>query len=90
MEKLSITLPDEMARIIRDRVDAGEYASTSEALRDAVRCWMRQEEERRERMAGIRARIQQSLSDPGASLSGEELDERLTGLYEAATASDAK
>jgi antitoxin ParD1/3/4 len=39
VEKLSIALPAEMVGEIRDAVDAGEYASTSEAIRDALRGW---------------------------------------------------
>jgi len=37
-EKVSIIMTPEMMRVIRASVEAGEYASTSEALRDAVRC----------------------------------------------------
>ena len=36
-EKISITMTPDMLRAIRESVEAGEYASTSEALRDAVR-----------------------------------------------------
>jgi antitoxin ParD1/3/4 len=39
VEKLSIALPAEMLAEIRDAVAAGEYASTSEAIRDALRGW---------------------------------------------------
>ena len=35
-EKISVTMTPEMLREIRASVAAGEYASTSEALRDAV------------------------------------------------------
>ena len=40
----------------RESVEAGEYASTSEALRDAVRVWHRQRLEDAERLNAIRAR----------------------------------
>lgn len=63
-EKLSITLPPEMLSAIKSRVTNGDYASTSEVLREAMRLWLRKEEEHVERMAAIRARIQQSLDDP--------------------------
>lgn len=62
-EKLSITLPREMVRAIKDKVEAGSYASTSEVIREALRVWQRQEEEHEERLAAIRARVQRSLSD---------------------------
>ena len=52
-EKISITLPPDMLRLIREAVDGGEYASTSEALRDAVRAWHRQRLEDAERLVSI-------------------------------------
>ncbi|WGF90319.1 type II toxin-antitoxin system ParD family antitoxin [Marinivivus vitaminiproducens] len=39
VEKLTIALTPEMAAFVRDAVASGEYASTSEAIRDAVREW---------------------------------------------------
>lgn len=39
VEKITISLTPEMAGFVRHAVDAGEYASTSEAIRDAVREW---------------------------------------------------
>jgi antitoxin ParD1/3/4 len=44
-EKLSITLPAEMARLVREKVSSGAYGSTSEVIRTALRGWM--EDERR-------------------------------------------
>jgi antitoxin ParD1/3/4 len=42
-EKLSITLPAEMVRIIRARVSSGGYGSNSEVIREAMRGWMERE-----------------------------------------------
>lgn len=39
VEKITIALTAEMAGFVRSAVAAGEYASTSEAIRDAVREW---------------------------------------------------
>ena len=39
IERLSIALPAPMADAIRRAVEAGEYASTSEVIRDALRLW---------------------------------------------------
>ena len=36
-EKLSVELPTDTLRSIRDSVEAGEFGSESEALQDAVR-----------------------------------------------------
>ncbi|PBB07294.1 type II toxin-antitoxin system ParD family antitoxin [Kocuria sp. WRN011] len=35
--QLSITLPNEMADALRDRVNSGAYASESEVIRDGLR-----------------------------------------------------
>ena len=35
--KISVALPSEMVYFARDVVDAGEYASSSEVVRDALR-----------------------------------------------------
>jgi antitoxin ParD1/3/4 len=39
IERMTIVFPEQMAAEIRATVKAGEYASTSEAVRDAVRLW---------------------------------------------------
>lgn len=40
VEKLSITLPTEMARLVREKVSSGAYGSTSEVIRTALRGWI--------------------------------------------------
>ncbi len=79
-EKISITMTPEMMREVRASVAAGEYASTSEALRDAVRLWQRAREEQAERLAAIRARVRRSIEDPRPSLSVEAVRTRLAKL----------
>lgn len=36
-QQFSVTLPDEMARMVRGKVASGEYASESEVMRDGLR-----------------------------------------------------
>ena len=81
-EKISITLPPEMLREIRAAVAAGDYASTSEALRDAVRGWQRRRSEDAERLAALRARVRQSLDDPRPSLTEAEVMARVGALLD--------
>lgn len=50
VEKLSISITTAQAEAIRQAVEAGAYASTSDAVRDALRLW---EDRRRERAAAI-------------------------------------
>jgi putative addiction module CopG family antidote len=52
-QQFSVTLPDEMAKMVKAKVSSGEYASESEVIRDGLRAlrardkaienWLRQE-----------------------------------------------
>ncbi len=79
-EKLSITLPTEMVAVIKQQVETGRYASTSEMLRAAMRTWMREEDEHAERIAQIRAGIARSIADPRPLLTPAEVEARLDAL----------
>jgi antitoxin ParD1/3/4 len=39
-QQLSITLPNDMANVVKSKVQAGEYASESEVIRDGLRALM--------------------------------------------------
>ncbi len=66
-EKFSITLPGEMARVIRERVSSGDYGSASEVVRDAMRAWLQRER----RLAALDAAIARGIRELDAGL-GEE------------------
>ena len=68
-EKVSVTMAREQMQAIRERVEAGEFATVSEAMRDAVRVWQRQRIEDAERLEAIRARVRRSIEDPRPSFS---------------------
>lgn len=80
-EKLSVTLSPEMVRALHESVEAGDYVSTSEAVRDAVRIWQLQRHEDAERLNVIRARIRRSLDDPRPNLSSEDVRTHLEALF---------
>jgi antitoxin ParD1/3/4 len=61
-EKLSITLPPEMARLIREKVSSGAYGSNSEVIRAALRGWF----ERERRIAAIDSSVARGLADAEA------------------------
>lgn len=61
-EKLSITLPVEMVRLIRNKVDSGGYSSNSEVIREALRGWMNKEQ----RLAVLDEAIAVGLADAKA------------------------
>lgn len=69
VEKITISLTPEMAGFVRHVVDAGEYASTSEAIRDAVREW----KERRD-LLGYTADELRDLVNEGVESGPSSLD----------------
>ena len=82
-EKLSVTLTPTMLRAVRASVEAGEYASTSEAVRDAIRLWQRERDEQAERLSAIRERVRHSAEDGCAPVSIDRVKDRLATLHEA-------
>jgi antitoxin ParD1/3/4 len=78
-EKLSITLPADMAQRIRSRVASGSYGSNSEVIREAMRLLENREHEREQRLAVIRAKIDEAAEDP-ARISAEEMRRHFENL----------
>ena len=76
-EKLSVTVTPAMARLIRDKVEDGSFASASEVIRAALRAFQREEEEHAERIASIKARIKASVEDPRPNLSSKQVRAQL-------------
>jgi antitoxin ParD1/3/4 len=81
-EKLSITLPADMARMVRDKVEGGAYASNSEVIREALRAWQERETMKVQRLEGIREKIAESVNDPRASLTDKEVNRRIKKLHQ--------
>jgi len=79
-EKFSVTLPGEMARVIHERVNSGNYGSVSEVIRDAMRAWLQRER----RLAALDAALARGVAelDAGQGQDAEqvrkELRERLS------------
>jgi len=70
IEKVSIALTGEQVARLKAAVDSGEYATTSEAIREALREWQWKRELRTEEIARLRR-----LWDEGvASGRGVEVD----------------
>lgn len=61
-EKISITLPNDMLTTIKNRVASGDYNSTSEVIREAMRLWQRREQEHEAKLALIRDRLDRSAN----------------------------
>lgn len=70
VEKVSIALTVEQIAALRAAVDAGEYATTSEVIREALRDWQLKRELQQQEVRRIRQLWQEGL----ASGSAGELD----------------
>jgi len=54
VEKVSVALTSEQVATLRAAVDAGEYATTSEIVREAVRDWQLKRKHQREDLRALR------------------------------------
>jgi antitoxin ParD1/3/4 len=77
--QLSITLPNEMADAVRAKVEAGEYASESEVIRDGLRALMARDQVFEDWLRNVIVPIYDAYkADPTRGvLSGEQVRERL-------------
>jgi putative addiction module CopG family antidote len=76
-EQMSVFVPPKMARFIRAKVKAGEYANKSEAIRDAVR---RMQESEPPLNDGIQLAVEQGVRDLAEGRSKEYDADGLRGL----------
>ena len=62
-KRLIITLPTEMANLVRGVIDEGDYASTSEVIREALHDWKMKRELRFGQLTELRAEIDHRMPD---------------------------
>ena len=82
VEKITIALTPEMAAFVRAEVAAGRYASTSEAVREAVRLWRERRENWGYTIEELRAAIDEGIASGPAQPAGPIM-ERLLAKYAA-------
>lgn len=63
IERLTITLPSEMASVVKGAVEGGDYASTSEVVREALRDWKMKRALRLQELTALKADIDKGLAD---------------------------
>jgi antitoxin ParD1/3/4 len=63
IERLTTTLPGDMAALVTRAVSGGDYASSSEVIREARRDCELKTEVRRRRLEALRGEIDQGLAD---------------------------
>jgi antitoxin ParD1/3/4 len=66
IERLTITLPTDMAAAIKDAVEGGDYASASEVIRAALRDWKLKRALQLRELEALKADIDKGLADVAA------------------------
>jgi len=83
VEKISIALPPEMVSLVRQAVETGEYASSSEVVRDALRDWTHRRTLRQQGIEELRKVWQQAMEDHYPGVDVDEVFDRLERKYQA-------
>lgn len=66
IERMTITMPADMAAVIKSAVENGDYASTSEVVREALRDWKRKRGTQQQELESLKADIERGLQDIAA------------------------
>lgn len=66
IERLTITLPSEMAAAVKGAVEGGDYASSSEVVREALRDWKTKRTVQLQELAALKKDINKGLADVAA------------------------
>ncbi len=76
VEKISVALTPEMAAMMREVVNSGEYASASEVMREALRDWKHRRKQRDEAIVELRRLLDEGRNS-GPSIEGDAFFDRL-------------
>ena len=76
VEKVSVALTPEMAAMMREVVETGEYASASEVMREALRNWQHQRAQRARAIEEL-GRLWDTGISSGPAIDGEEAFTRI-------------
>ncbi len=82
IENISIALPLEMVTAVRQAVNNGEYASSSEVIRDALRDWTLKRSLRRQGIEELREVWLEALQDKSPGIPMDDVLDRLERKYQ--------
>jgi putative addiction module CopG family antidote len=81
-QQMSITLPKDMAEMVKTKVSAGEYASESEVIRDGLRALMARDQVVENWLHGEVGPIYDALkADPSRAVTAEQVRVRLAAEH---------
>ena len=83
VEKISVALPPEMVAQLRQAVESGEYASSSEVVRDALRDWNSRRQMEQRGAAELRQLWREARADRSPGLDPDEVFDALERKYQA-------
>jgi antitoxin ParD1/3/4 len=63
IERMTITLPSDMAAVVKGAVEGGDYASSSEVVREALRDWKMKRALQLQALASLKTDIDRGLTD---------------------------
>jgi len=63
IERMTITLPSDMAAVVKGAVEGGDYASSSEVVREALRDWKAKRALQLQELTTLKADIDRGLAD---------------------------
>ena len=82
VEKISIALPAEMVLALRSAVDQGDYSSTSEVVREAIRAWILKRKVESLELDELRA-LAKAGRESGEGIDAEVVFTRLRSKFQA-------
>ena len=66
IERLTVTMPADMAAVVKAAVEGGDYASTSEVVREALRDWKTKRAIQLQELTALKSDIDKGLADVAA------------------------
>jgi antitoxin ParD1/3/4 len=88
IQKISIALPAEMVSLVRDAVATGDYASSSEVVREALRDWSHKRNLQQNGVEELRRMWQQARANKTHGIPADEVLDRLERKYQAIADAD--
>jgi antitoxin ParD1/3/4 len=82
IERITITLTAEMAQTLRAAVKGGDYATSSEIVREALRDWSHKRTLQQHELEQLRAEINKGIADIEAGRSSDFDPQEIVGLGE--------
>ncbi len=79
LERITVTLPSDMATVLRESVAEGEYATASEVVREALREWTRRRDQEQRDLHALRDLIREG-DESGPGIPAEEVFAELRQL----------